>query len=361
MFILISSSRLALANEVVIAGNGSNSTNDIQSSSTQVNESSQSNTQDTSNNFTISGTTGGNSVSDTTGGDSRVDTGDVDITTDVTNTGNANIVTAGCCEVGQTSTTITNNGTDSDNSITLNGTQSSVSTGTNTLSITNTIRGIANTGGNTGSSNSSGNVYIKTGNITVVEKITNGPLNINYQESTLNTNKNYAISIKGNGSASQNNASITHNVNNDITVNNTANIINDILWILDTGNNIANNNTKSNVTIETGDIFYFAKVVNGPINVNIAKVTCCEEKPEEQKPPTGGVQPTTPPSTSDSKPSESKSSSNGKGGDVLGTSIQKILPATGNYNLLLFLIGNIAMFFLGVTLRLRSGRSPATV
>ena len=348
------------ADELVITGNGAGSTSDVATTSNQNTNVTQSNTTTSSTEVTTDSNTGNNMVSENTGGTSTIVSGNVTTDVLIENSGNVNASSADCCIApAETTGVIAGNGAGSVNYLQVISNSTSSIVSNNTAVITNNIIGIANTGNNSASNNSHGDVLIKTGNINVSEKIMNGPLNFNNAGTAISGSSmnlgGYELKISGNGSFSKNNINLDINNDTNVSVNNAIDILNESVWLLSTGYNKASSNVGGNVSILIGDINFLSDIVNGPINVNSVKVTCCDEKEPEQQNPT-----TTPPPAThvESKPSESKSSDSPKGGEVLAAAIGSILPATGNYNFLLFLMGNVAMLLLGMILRLRSGRSP---
>ncbi len=353
------STGIVTAEELVITGNGSGSSNNATSTNTQTANVSQSNNLDVNNNIETDSNTGNNDTSGNVGGESIIDTGDTSTEVIVTNTGNSSSSDLSCCNGSSTGTVdISGNGTGSYNGVNVNNTSTTNINHINTASIINNITGYANTGNNSANHNTSGNVYIKTGSISVSEKITNGPLNFNDSSSAIGplTPKDYKLVISGNGSFSSNFINLDLNNTTNINTYNTLDILNESIWLLNTGHNKAKDNINGNVSILTGDISFIASILNGPINVNKVEVKCCKEVEE----PTGGVTPVAPPTAAkvESNPSETKSSDGSKGGEVLSAKVENILPVTGNYLFLLLMIGNVAMFLLGMVLRLRSGRSP---
>jgi hypothetical protein len=350
------------AEELTISGNGSTSDNTVQTSSDNTTNVAQNNDTTISNDVQVSTNTGGNTANDNTNGNTSINTGNTQTIIDVTNTANSNATTSNnCCAPTGTQATVSGNGSNSDNNIAVNNsTTTNVST-TNNATITNTISGTANTGNNRSNNNTSGNITITTGSIGVYQQITNGPINVNNVVIPANagTQEDSKAIISGNGSYSTNNISLINSQFSILSSHNTANILNEQLWILNTGGNGASNNTNGDVSIATGGIKFIADIINGPININTVKVDCkCISQPEKEN-PTGGVTPSTP-ATTTTTTTESKTTENpGRGGEVLGIAVSKILPATGNYSFLFIIFGNALLLLLGVVLRLHSGRSPA--
>lgn len=354
---LLSSTSVVRADELVITGNGAGSTSEVSNSSQQNTNVTQSNNLDSNTNITTDANTGDNNASGNTGGTNDIHTGNVTADVNIESSGNSNSSDSGCCQTpSENIAIISGNGAASNNNLDITAVSLTNIYGNNSANITNIISGNINTGNNSASNNNNGNSTIKTGNILVSEKIVNGPLNLNDAVSINNVNKRgYEIKILENGAYSFNKININENNTTNVNVKNLFDVLNESLWILNTGHNEASNNTGGNVKIFTGDIDFIADIVNGPINVNSVKITCCESKESEQQTPTTPPPPTT---SVESKPSETKTSDGSKGGSVLAAAVGQILPITGNYNLLLFLIGNVAMLLMGTILRLRSGRSP---
>ena len=145
--------------------------------------------------------------------------------------------------------------------------------------------------------------------------------------------------------------------NTNINVNNSANIVNNSRWDLNTGKNEANGNV-GDVSITTGDIVFNSTIENSKINVGLVDIECCEDEEDDEdkpgpddnpRPPDPPLKPTSPPCVQNCG-SSNPTSQGGPNGEVL--------PVTGSASLLFLAIANIVMFFMGWYLRLRSGRSP---
>ncbi len=348
------------AEEIVISANGSDSASSVSVSQNQETTVSQSNESSINNSVSTAQNTGSNSTSGNTQGTVTVSSGDVHSSTSISNAGNSSTVQTGCCPTPPATVTVSENGSGSNNTVSSGTTSTTTVTIFNSAMITNTLSGTAVTGRNT-ADNNNGNVSIKSGNITIIEQIKNGPLNINDVSVQSNGAGGYSAVITGNGSNSKNSITFSQeNVQNIIT-HNISRIFNTVSHDLDTGGNSANNNVGS-VDIATGDITTVTVIENGPLNVNKVTVDCCEKEKEKPTPTTGGVTP--PPSPSQEKPQD-HSTGNGGGGPSSGTggpmfaAAGNLLPKTGGNWTLLFLFANMMMLFLGIFIRLRSGRSPA--
>lgn len=344
-----------------ISGNGSQSENQI--SSEQVREISiqQSNESNVENDVDVDANTGENNVSDNSGDQTQISTGDIETQTGITNQLNSSVVQQECCPQGEGAAAISGNGSNSTNDIDL-----TVSNGTDVTliqeaNIENNIYGVANTGRNTASDNS-GDVTIHTGNIqgnvTIGNNTNNSLVGVNGSGSF-----NFSASISDNATDSINNINLSFSDNINIQKRDSSNIVNNLFWDVNTGDNSANGNL-GDVFISTGDIAFLVDILNGPINVGGVNLGCCQEDGADDPPPTPTPPPTPQPPVggNSSDGGGNGSSSNGDGsnsnGEVLGDS-DGILPATGGDWLLLALLANIAMFLMGLYLRLRSGRSPS--
>ncbi len=355
------------AEEITVSGNGDGSSSNINvnvSSSTNV---AQDNSADINNNVDINADTGNNSANDNSGGDTSITTGDINIDSNIENSGiNQSSVDVGCCQA-DVDLNISGNGENSTNYINYSENNSKEGGGTNILvnnsaNITNNVSGSANTGYNEASNNTGGNVSITTGSIRVVDVIKNKSVNVYEVNAPGGNGADVSISIKDNGSGSSNSIEFSNNSKTIIDINNSANIVNNSKWDLNTGKNKANGNTGGDVSITTGDIVFRSTIENTEINVGIVDIECCEEDeggpgPDDNPPPV--VPPPPPPTSSpcvqncNPGSSSNPSSQGGPGGEVL--------PVTGSASLLFLAIANILMFFLGGYLRLRSGRSPNIV
>jgi hypothetical protein len=344
--------RKAHAEEIIISGNGAESDSQVNvSSSTDTNVSSNNNTA-IDNNVNVDANTGNNSVSGNTGGDTAVQTGDTTVNANVQNAANTNVINVNqCCPTGTSSITITNNGSGSVN--TVNHTQSNNTnvSSYNNANIVNNFTVNANTGGNTTNYNT-GNVYLRTGDVSVNTNVKNGPINTSLIYLGLGGNRNFDLNIKGNGSDSLNLINLLGYNDTNVDVNNVANIYNNVLLTLNTGDNEVDDNN-GDVTLITGDIDANVSITN-EVNKSEVVIDCdCKEKAPEKPVPAAPVEKVKP-----QAPTAEKTTS---GGEVAGIAMGKVLPETGTNWLFLALIGNIMMFFLGMILRLRSGNSPGRV
>ncbi len=153
---------------------------------------------------------------------------------------------------------ISGNGSGSTSEAVVSITNTTTITQTNNADITNNVNPTANTGDNTASGNVSGDVAIVTGDIETNLQIENS-VNNSVVNNTCCEADDSSILISGNGVDSENSVTFNLNNSNNVNVTQNANVTNNVTGVANTGNNTANNNTGSNVTIDTGDI----KVLGG--------------------------------------------------------------------------------------------------
>lgn len=351
----------AYAEEFVISGNGSGADNSININTTNTTEVKQENVANVENKIEVKADTGNNTADSNTGGDVDIKTGDINIKTDVVNVVNNSTATVdnNCnCNNG-TNITIKGNGSGSNNTVNHSPTNNNTILVNNYAAISNNTRGYANTGGNSASGNTGGNISIQTGNITVEEKVKNAT---NKAKVSLSINPlgGYLINIFGNGADSDNTITINENSDNILSVNNVADIYNNSFWDLITGNNKADRNTNGDVAIKTGDIKTNITIEN---DINESEVIvecgdCKKDTPEEPEKPGEPEKPTTPPPAVGGNNGGNGRSDDHKGGDVLKAVLGDMLPVTGTPWFILAILGNLLLLFFGTVLRLRSGRSP---
>lgn len=353
------------AEEFVITGNGNGSDSEVKVSvdqSTTVNQDNQANVD---NNAEVKADTGANDVSDNTGGDSNITTGDITAKGTVNND-NVNFNKAGECPDGcpgpaSFDVNIQGNGSESSNNVSIDSSNQIEINQNNDADITNDIYSDLNTGNNSATDNN-GDVSIRTGDIDDELEVSNSRVNISkgiagFLESL------FSISIKGNGTESDNDAFLTIKNLITVNVNNSAQIVNNIDDKVNTGNNKANGNV-GDVDIVTGDISKRITIKNEDINVSKV-VICCEkekvpekEKPEEEKPPE--VPPAAPPpgQVSAAAGAVSAAEAAGVGEQVPEVGPAEILPITGSYLLFILTILSAILFLGGLYLRLSTDVSP---
>ncbi|MBI2020748.1 hypothetical protein HYS94_05065 [Candidatus Daviesbacteria bacterium] len=357
------------ADELVISGNGSDSESQISITSTSETNVTQTNEANIDNNVNLDANTGGNSASGNNG-DVEITTGDINSQTTIENSANTSNVSLSCCPDSNLTVEISGNGEDSQNSVDLDQTSDTQINVNQSANIKNSINGSANTGGNSANDNSGGNVSITTGNINVTDEIRNENINLT-KISAPQGDGSITIKIWGNGSDSQNAVIVNWDNNLNIDVNNNADIFNSLVWYLNTGENSASGNN-GDVSISTGDINYYAEIINGPINLVDIDIPCCvedgggpgdgdgdENEDGDGDGDGGGDGDNPPPPSSPSNPPSN--GGGGNGGQAQGAAIAavgQILPATGSLWLILLTLIAMLMFILGLYLRLHPGRDP---
>jgi len=265
------------ATEIIVGGNGSESSNEVsiqQDSQTQV---SKTNEAEVQNSIQVDASTGGNTASGNTGSDVNIETGDVNLQVEVSNNVNSSVVNStACCTSNGTNALVEGNGSDSNNKISLNNSDNTYVRVNQTASITNSISGQINTGNNIANDNTEGSVSIVTGSINAKSVINNGPINLS-DVSFGGGIGGVSAKISGNGSESDNQITVKFDNDSDVFVNHSSNLENFLVWDLNTGNNVASGNTDGIVSIKTGDI-NLETFINNFINLSKVNIEgCCDE------------------------------------------------------------------------------------
>lgn len=152
------------------------------------------------------------------------------------------------------------NGAFSDNTVKVNNNDSTKVQQNNNTDITNKVNTVQNTGGNTADFNTGGSVTIKTGDA-------NSNVNINNQAGENKAvvagggNGSNLVDVAGNGAFSTNKVKLNNDNSVKLNQNNNTDITNKVNTYQNTGNNSANFNTGTKVTIETGN-------ANATTNIN---------------------------------------------------------------------------------------------
>lgn len=305
-------------------GNGSDSTNSASIDSTNTQTTDIQNNADVVNNFDLTANSGYNDTSYNVG-DSSIDTGDANVAANLLNFVNSTVgggvafvvnvfgdlvgdiifpdLAGGSSSSGDITASNTDNGSNSTNNadILLNN-QNNVDLN-NLANIDNNLIIDGNTGGNTTSGNTGGENSIDTGDVFVNAEVlnvaninsygTDEPLWLllvnnmgtwtgqivgaltgqNYTGSsglvfTVDENGEVLAQNSGNGSGSTNDASISQTNTQNTTIDNTANLVNNVNINANTGNNHANNNTGGTSEINTGDVNVAASIINF-VNTNL--------------------------------------------------------------------------------------------
>lgn len=215
------------------------------------------------------------------GGDTKLQTGDATNGGNITNIGNNNLLSSGCCNGGATVAN-TDNGSGSTNngSATVNDNNTTVQD--NNAAVLNNMSQGAYTGGNTASDND-GEVVLETGDAnvtgTVLTFVNTNAAGVSVSEFNVNDytgdlildlpanciagcpGDNILVKNAGNGDDSTNNASLTSNSDNFLVQDNDAVIESNLELFADTGTNTASDNDGA------------AKITTGDANVSANAVT----------------------------------------------------------------------------------------
>ena len=244
----------AASTTVQITGNGAGSDNYAQVNQSNTNTVTQSNTANVTNNVTANANTGNNDANFNTGGDVTVHTGAAQTVANVTNTLNSNAAQINGCCASNTDVLISGNGAYSDNTVTLDKTNTNTVNQTNYADVTNEVELNAKTGGNGASSNTGGDVLVVTGpaaSAATVRTTANSNVAVIGGGSAMPT-PTASFRIVGNGAGSNNWIDANLSTSNLIYQDNYANIYNDVDVNAKTGYNDADFNTGGDVIIGTG-------------------------------------------------------------------------------------------------------------
>lgn len=157
---------------------------------------------------------------------------------------------------------ITGNGAESNNQVQVSQSSDTSVSQNNQNDTSNDIKVKENTGENKASENTDGSTSIKTGDANSNTSVTNSGNVSSATVNNCNCDSNGSVSISGNGAFSNNNANIDSSFNNTVTIDQNANIRNNIDDELITGRNKANDNTNGDVLIHTGNISVIDRLLN---------------------------------------------------------------------------------------------------
>ena len=366
----------AIATEISITDNGSGSSSEANVSSQTQTTVEQTNNAEVSNNVSSNANTGNNEANHNSG-EVNIQTGEAKSTTEVKNEVNTSRVTQDCCpnpSSAPSSVTITGNGADSTN--TANASQNSTTTVlvTNNATVTTVINSTANTGKNKAEHNE-GNVTIYTGNAKVTGEIINKDINNATVSLASSSQSDFMIKVAHNGAGSVNTVSKNTSNNVNVLVQNNADILNVTNWFANTGLNSTSYNL-GDVTIVTGMATVDALIKNVGINTSKVEINCgCDNETPPPPPCTqncgggctencGGSNPGTPGGGGNGGGGGGNGGGgggggNGSGGSVLGVGNGgNILPDTGSMLSMWLTMIAFLLFFSGLVLKSRSGRSP---
>jgi hypothetical protein len=170
-----------------------------------------------------------------------------------------------------TSLEISGNGSDSSNTTQVSVSQNTVVSQTNEAKISNDIDADANSGGNSASRNTGGDVSVDTGNAKTLVGVSN-TANSNVAEvDNCDCALDAEVLISGNGAGSENEALLGLESNTVVAQSNEADIDNKVYADASTGDNSADRNTGGDVEVLTGNAFTLVDILN-EANSNSARV-----------------------------------------------------------------------------------------
>lgn len=262
------------ATNIEITGNGHDSDNNANVNLTKSTSVVQNNTANVTNNVSVDSKTGDNKANDNTGGDVSITTGDSDVTVAVQNLLNKNSAVVDCCNNGNTTVKIADNGSNSDNDAKLKMNDSNQIFQDNYAYVKNKVDVDSKTGDNKANDNTNGDVAIHTGDSTVGVGVATF-VNSNFARIGGGNGNGSELSLKilGNGHKSDNDINATINKTNTISQDNYADIYNKVDVDASTGKNDAKDNTGGSVDVHTGDALVSALVANAG-NFNWADMSC---------------------------------------------------------------------------------------
>ena len=168
-----------------------------------------------------------------------------------------------------TSITISGNGSDTNNDVTLTRSQSTTVTQYNDTTIDNDVDVDQDTGGNDADDNTGGDVEINTGDADSDITVDN-QAGRNVYENACCVADDISLEISGNGTDSDNTIDLKHSNIVDVEQINETDIDNDIDVDQDSGDNGADDNTGGDISIMTGDLDSGIEVTN-EAGVNLAR------------------------------------------------------------------------------------------
>jgi len=170
-----------------------------------------------------------------------------------------------------TEVVISENGSNSDNTVNVAIDNSTTVDQDNYANITNDVNVSANTGKNDANDNTGGDVSITTGDATAGVGVSN-TANSNTADVTGCCPGDLDVTITGNGTYSDNDANVALKTSTTVDQDNTAYVKNNVDVDLNTGKNDANDNTGGDVSINTGNASADSIWVSNAVNKNVASV-----------------------------------------------------------------------------------------
>ncbi len=170
-----------------------------------------------------------------------------------------------------TSITISGNGEQSNNTTNVATTNNTTVQQSNSANVTNTVNAKAESGDNTASGNTGGNVGVQSGAATVNSSVTN-TLNSNVAQVNCNCGTgDTTVKVAGNGENSDNDLNLAQTNTNSLVQQNDANVTNDVHAKANSGDNTAYSNTGGDTTIIAGPATVTSDVTT-TANANVARL-----------------------------------------------------------------------------------------
>ncbi|KKR81159.1 MAG: Dentin sialophosphoprotein [Candidatus Daviesbacteria bacterium GW2011_GWA1_41_61] len=170
---------------------------------------------------------------------------------------------------------ITGNGSDSDNQISISSDTNTTVEQSNNADIRSNVQQAADSGNNSASDNS-GDASIQTGDINTTTEVSN-QANVSTVDIACCSSNPTEATISGNGSDSDNNIEINSSNQTNVSIDQRAEINNDIDVNANTGGNSANRNS-GDVSIDSGDIEGRVEIRSKNINIDSVDIeSCCKE------------------------------------------------------------------------------------
>ena len=171
-----------------------------------------------------------------------------------------------------TDLTITGNGSNSDSDVNVTKTNNTVVTQNNTANVNNNVKVDANTGGNSASDNTGGDVKVRTGDANTDVTVKN-MLNSNSADvaNCGGCGEDVDVEISGNGTHSDNKADLDFKNNVELFQTNNADVKNKVDVDANSGDNDIDDNTGGDVTVRTGDVNTDVKIMT-VANANSARI-----------------------------------------------------------------------------------------
>lgn len=261
------------ATTITISGNGLNSDNEVNVSMGQTTTVVQENNANVNNFVSANANSGGNDANGNTGGDVDITTGEAKVDVSVSTMVNKNVANVDCCDTGDTTVKISENGKNSDNKVDLDSEKSIGVFQNNDAFVFNTVYGNANSGNNDANGNTGGDVSITAGKASVEVDVDN-KANANFAQVGGNSDgADLNLWIVGNGENSDNEIDLDLASQILLVQENEAFIDNFVSANANSGGNDANGNTGGDVDITTKKATAEVDVDN-MVNFNWADVDC---------------------------------------------------------------------------------------